>query len=242
LKDDESRLAPVVKKKAKEDLQAIAKIFRKADKLRQDSNTHELQREKREPASDEAAIARIINEFEQKARDEYVGDVELALNRVNQNEFIMLVALFEIQMKDIHREILLQDQKLLSPDRQVPLGRLISGGFDAVLELEIEREVQSLDRKNFEERASYFQSRLGLVWPKEPTPTAAREILDIRNRLLHEDADLSIADDKLGEAREVAFMLSYCFCLQCAARYPKGFQQWDGYAEVAAWSEESQED
>lgn len=242
LKDDESRLVPVVQKKAKEHLRSFARILKKADRLRQTSGQDSQRMKAPKVAADEEAVARVIREFEDKARDEFVGEVELACNRVNQNEFIMLIALFEVQIKDIHREILRQEPKLLSPERQVPLGRLISEGFDAILELEIEREVQSLDRKNFEERAAYLQSRLRLAWPDRPCPKAAREVLEIRNRLLHEDADLNITEQQLWDAREVALMLSYHFCLQCAERYPKAFTQWDGYADAAARADELDED
>lgn len=86
-------------------------------------------------------------------RAELPKRLEEVEQRLRQNEVILLIALFENEMKEIHREILGQNPQLLKPDRQVPLGKLVSEGTKIVIESEIDREVQSLDRKSVEERS-----------------------------------------------------------------------------------------
>src|ERR1035437_7330242 len=110
LKGDESRLIPVIKKRARKDLDGVVAILKKADMFRESRGAMPGEPPERRLPRDEDAIAKIINDFEENAKTEYIGEVEVACNRVNQNELIMLVALFEMQMKDIHREILLQDR------------------------------------------------------------------------------------------------------------------------------------
>jgi hypothetical protein len=170
------------------------------------------------------------------AKAEFVSKVQVALNRINQNELIMLVALFETQMKAIHREVLRQEPSLLSADRSVPLGKLISEGFERTIESEIDREVQSLDRKAVDGRAAYFQVRLRLHFDDSGEMRGWwQKMIDARNGLLHEDPDMTITEDQLKAVRDVVLFLPFRHCQQCVTRYPQGFRQWDGWL-TTDWS------
>ena len=82
-------------------------------------------------------------------------------------------------------------------ERQVPLGRIIAEGADAVIEFEIEREVQALDHKTVEERAKYFQERLQLNWKQCTDFQSVQRVLEIRNQLLHENPGMTVTDSQL---------------------------------------------
>jgi hypothetical protein len=172
-------------------------------------------------------VKRTLDEVAHDAKLDFVRQTEEARNRVNQNELILLVALFEVQMKDIHREILLQEPSLLNTDRQISLGRMIAEGSEAVIQLEIDREVQLLDRKRPDERARYFHQRLRLNWLNQ-MPQVQR-VLDTRNRLLHENSGMTVGDDELKEARSVALGIPFECTRQCVERYPTVFTQWEGW-------------
>lgn len=164
-----------------------------------------------------------------EAKGKFVQSVETALNGVNQNELILMVALFEMQMKEIHREILRQEPVLLNTERQIPLGKIIAEGVDGILQLEIEREVQSLDRKTVDERATYFQQRLGLDWRSAVELQAVRRMIEARNKLLHEQPNMTVTNDQLQEVRTVILGLPFHCCEQCIKKHPDAFEQWDGW-------------
>ncbi len=145
-------------------------------------------------------------------------------NRISQNELILMIALFEKQMKDVHREILKHNPSLLSPDRQVPLGRIIELSYQQVIEEEIEREVSKWDRLNIRKRCEYFSTRLNIDWFDGHIVPLAEYVLDIRNKILHEDEGLVVTGDDLGMTYVVCGSLVSICILQASVLYPDAFK------------------
>jgi len=155
-------------------------------------------------------------------------------NRINQNELIMRVTLYDAFMKDIHREILRQKPTLLKSDRQIALGKLISTEKDKIVEEEILREVQSLDRKNTEDKAKYFKKTLGIQWFDDKIVPLLDDVLEQRNLILHETPDEKIKKVDLDLVHVVCFAIPWITIAQAAVLYPGGFKMIDGLDEVKA--------
>ena len=145
-------------------------------------------------------------------------------NRLNQNELILLVALLEVQIKDIHREMLTQEPGLLKTDRTVPIGKLVSLGAQAIVAEEIEREVQSQDRRSTETKAEYFVKTLRLDWFDGTMVPLVDRVVKRRNELLHQDPDVVVSDVDVEYARFVSLTLPMYLCLRAAERHPLAFQ------------------
>lgn len=151
-----------------------------------------------------------------------LADIE---NRMNQNHLILQVTLFETFMKDIHREILRQDPKLLKPDRKIPLGRVISAGLNSIIDEEIEREVHSLDRKSIEERCEYFKDRLSIDWSFDGTVIPLiKSIIDQRNAILHKDPDIKVDRFDLQVALSICMGIIMVTIVQAHLLFPDSFE------------------
>lgn len=160
-----------------------------------------------------------------------VAEVE---NRLNQNEFISLVTLFEGFIKDIHRQVLRQKPELLRADRQIPLGRVIAIEKEKLIEEEIEREVQILDRKNVEEKVKYFRERLRIDWFDGTIVPLLARVLELRNVILHVDPNKKIEVLDIGLANTVCFTIPWVSVAQAAVLYPSGFKMIEGLDEGKA--------
>lgn len=147
-------------------------------------------------------------------------------NSIRQNSVVMAVAMLEVFIKDVHREILRQDPTLFMGAKQVPLGQVYLKGFDAVLEKEIEEEVDTLDRKSLQERAQYFKDRLRIDYfpPSSPvTMEALKKVLDSRDRILHKEPAVSISEsDELFVTLSCLSVGTHIFD-QARKLYPKAF-------------------
>ena len=154
-------------------------------------------------------------------------------NRLAQNEVILIVAVFEDQMKAIHREVLRQNPSLLNPDREVKLGKLIALKEDRVIEDEIESVVQALDRKTVKDRAKAFE-KFGLAWGTRAETVEKATLL--RNRILHEDTDIEVTGWDLTNARSSAIVLPLQLYIAAEALYPKGFDSGITAEERAIWT------
>ena len=116
----------------------------------------------------------------------------------NQNFILMSLAIFESFLKDVHREILFKKPKLLKTDRKIELGRLVDSGYEKIIEEEIERRVQSLDRKSIQDRAKYFAENLKISWSDNPEPIKqVSDLNDLRNRILHENSDEEVSSETI---------------------------------------------
>lgn len=145
------------------------------------------------------------------------------LNRMRQNEVILLVTLMEATLKDIQRAILQQNLSLLRADRQIPLGRLIAGSRESMIAEEIEREVQILDRKAVKERAEYFDERLNLSWFDGTAVPLVEHVVTLRNRILHEDPNIVVGEMDMKLARAMTIAVPWMCIAQGAILYPKIF-------------------
>ena len=164
-----------------------------------------------------------VETFVSGQRDYLPKKLEASENRINQNELILMMAVFESIMKDIHREVLRQKPSLLKPDRKIDLGRIISTGSSSVIEEEIEREVTSLDRKNLDEKCRYFEATLDLSWGDKFVLNSVKKSLRKRNIILHEDPD-TVIDQKDNMFALLASMTIPLFCIaQGSVLYPEGF-------------------
>jgi hypothetical protein len=141
-------------------------------------------------------------------------------NRLAQNEIIIMVAVFEDVLKSIHREMLRQQPTLLSSDRQISLGRLAAFGGEKIIEEEIERAVQALDRQTVAEKAKVFQ-KIGLPWNKKPEEV--EDITRLRNEILHENVERQVSGWELHTCRKLVLRLPLHLFYLGWQLYPKTF-------------------
>ena len=145
-------------------------------------------------------------------------------NRINQNQLIIQVALFETFMKDIHREVLRRNPGLINPDKKVSIGRIVSEGLNSIIEEEIEREVHGLDRKSIEERCEYFKSRLAIDWSFDGTVLPPiKAVLESRNAILHEKPDLEVTEIELTLGMSILIGIPMVALVQAHLHYPDTF-------------------
>lgn len=172
--------------------------------------------------SDNKKVKDWINSYKDSALPK---SLEESLNRLNQNDVIMKITLFEVILKDIHREILIHNQHLLSADRKVPLGKLIHEGKDKIVEEEIEREISILDRKSIRAKATYFKDRLNVDWTFEGHIFPIVEyVFDLRNKILHKEPDIKVTKDDCFHATTVSMTIPLVVIAQCSVLYPEGFE------------------
>jgi len=152
------------------------------------------------------------------------AQLETVLNRLRQNHLILLVTCLEAALKEIHRAILKKEPRLLKADRQIPLGRLTSQPLSEIIDEEIEREVQSLDRKSIADRAEYFDKRLNVSWFDGTIVPLAEPVFNLRNTILHEDPNAKVSESNLRLAQVVCFSLPLGCIMQAAVLFPDTFK------------------
>ena len=127
-------------------------------------------------------------------------ELDSVIRNIHAAYLLNFVAILEDHIKQCARVLLLDNPRILDSQRHIPLGKLISMGKDEVILQEVERCVQSLDRKSVEERVDFFNKNFGIDFFGEPGKTLLKSLTDKRNKLLHEepgkgvskmDADLS---------------------------------------------------
>jgi hypothetical protein len=162
-----------------------------------------------------------INEYRQALQAEASRHLTQVEMRLVQYEYLLLVAVFESFMKSVHREILSRNRKLLRPNRAVELGRLISEGQEAVINREIEREIQSLDRESTERKAVYFRKRLGIDWAFGGAIIPLLDkVITLRNIILHQNPDQVVGDADFKLAVMVCAAVPYAMTASTALLYP----------------------
>jgi hypothetical protein len=125
-------------------------------------------------------------------------------NSIRQNSLIVSLSTFEIFLNDLVRHILSNIPTLLSSNRKIEIGRLVSLGSDKVIMQEVERQVYALDRKSIFDRADYFQSHLKLSWGKDSDCiNIISRINEIRNDIVHKDTDLKVNEADFKEAVKI---------------------------------------
>jgi hypothetical protein len=114
-------------------------------------------------------------------------ELDSVIRNIHAAYLVNFVAILEDHIKQCARVLLSDNPQILGSQRQIPLGKLISMGKDEVILQEVERCVQSLDRKSIEERVDFFKKNFGLDFFEEPGKNLLKSLSDKRNRLLHED-------------------------------------------------------
>jgi len=164
----------------------------------------------------------------QSTIDSVPSRLEEIENRLNQNHIILLVTLFESFMKDIHKEILTKNPKLLNPDRKIPLGRAVNDGLNKIIEEEISREVHSVDRKAIEDRCKYFKERLSIDWSFDNTAIPLiKSTLEVRNTILHDDPNFKVDRLQLQVAMAICMGITMVSTVQAHLLYPESFESPD---------------
>jgi hypothetical protein len=157
--------------------------------------------------------------------------LEQVVNRLRQNKLVLRVTHLESALKDVHREVLRSNPQLLRSDRQIPLGKLVSQPIQDILDEEIEREVQSMDRKTLEQRAEYFDTRLNITWFDGTIVPLMKPLFDLRNKVIHGDSVTCVSKGDLLLADTVCMALLWCCILQAAVLYPNSFKWGDTETE-----------
>jgi hypothetical protein len=168
---------------------------------------------------DEDAIAKYLD----SAKEGAVSSLVNVKERLKQYEYILQVAILESFLKDIHRAVLTADVSLLKADRQVPLGKLVSKGSDEIIREEIDREVQTLDRKSTEEKADYFLRRLGIGWFGGTIVPILDKVVRLRNDILHENPERMPGDAEMMLLGLVTMSIPLATMAQAAVLYPAAF-------------------
>ena len=169
------------------------------------------------------------SEFRQRL-DKYIASLKHVFpekhqdlaNRLSQNEIILLVAVFEDFMKLIHSEVLRHNLGLLNSERTIPLGRLTALGEAKIIEEEIERAVQMLDRKSAREKCQAF-AKLGLSWDEMAEKIDA--VIRLRNEILHEDVNRLVTGQNIQDCRMCVLELPMRVCSAGMKAYPATFEE-----------------
>ncbi len=194
------------------------------ESIRTDMKEH-FEKTGRDPASfwlgdEEQAQKYLASTYESVPKR--LADVE---KRLEQNEFIIRMALFESFMKDVHCEALRQKPTLLKPTRQIPLGRLLAVGLGSILEEEIEREVHSLSRMDAKSKSDYFKNTLGIDYSFDDKIIPLVEgAVATRNKILHEDPDAEIDRFAYVSVRIIGLAIPLFCVAQGSILYPGGFE------------------
>lgn len=120
-------------------------------------------------------------------------ELDSVIRNIHAAYLLNFVAILEDHIKQCARVLLLDNPRILGSQRHIPLGKLISMGKDEVILQEVERCVQSLDRKSVEERVGFFNKNFGLDFFGEPGKTLLKSLTDKRNKLLHEEPGTGVS-------------------------------------------------
>jgi hypothetical protein len=156
---------------------------------------------------------------------EYKGQAQLALNA---SELVLLVAIFEAFLKEIHYHALLAQPKLLArgkPNRSVSLKDLFRAGLEQFRCKEAQRQVREVDRLSTRERAKFFQRCLSLRWGDDPDVKRIDQLIHIRHNLVHSTPDRSVADTDVQDARKLFRSVASTVFNKACGLYPTTFSR-----------------
>jgi hypothetical protein len=158
------------------------------------------------PRISEFARRHFAKEFSRKNQRFYREFVE---DGVNASELLVRVAHFEAFMKSIHGRILSCQPTLLATvhaDRKVSYSDIFKEGvsYATIVNQEICREVEEVDRKGVKGRADYFSAVLKIRWcGTVELEFLDEEVMETRNKLSHEDPSLPVSADLLTKASDL---------------------------------------
>lgn len=148
----------------------------------------------------------------------------------NASELLVRVALFEAFMKDIHIEVLRATPALLAkirPEQQVKYKHIFTDtpSFQAILNQQILREIDEVDRLPFLKRAEYFEKQLNLPMADEETLKFVGEIMKVRNEISHENPFKTVSPADLSKAINVLKQIPTRVCDKARTEYGKNHFQ-----------------
>ncbi len=148
---------------------------------------------------------------------------------VNASELLVRVALFEAFMKDVHAEVLRAKPSILAkanPNRTVTYDQPFEGksNLQQIIEQEVMREAEKLDRQKFQKRNVYFQTYLKIEMRPAESVKLVSEALDLRNELSHENPLKTFSSNFLLAAANALKGLPLDCCNQAQNLYPPHFK------------------
>jgi hypothetical protein len=99
----------------------------------------------------------------------------------------------------------------------------VSKGSDEIIREEIDREVQTLDRKSTGEKADYFLRRLGIGWFGGTIVPLLDMVVGLRNQMLHENPERMPTDTEMALLGLVTMGVPVATVAQAAILYPTAF-------------------
>lgn len=161
----------------------------------------------------------------QNFRPEEVKLLHTQLDGVIENihaaYLINFAAILEDHIKQCARVLLLDNPLLLDAQRQVPLGKLISIGSNKIITQEVERVVQSLDRKSVSERVEFFNKSFGIDFFGQPGNKLLVLLVERRNQLLHEEPGSGVSKSEAEFAYFTCLSIGTWLILQIDAVAPE---------------------
>jgi len=149
-------------------------------------------------------------------------------NSLKQSELILRVTIFEIFMKNIHRQVLRLKPTLLNVNKQIPLGHILSLGYKKTIEEQIDKAVDTLDRMSVGAKAKYFKERMGIDWFEGKAVPLLEHVINVRNSILHENPDRIIDKVDMGLTVLMCTAIPFVSIAQGAVLYPNGFKMVKG--------------
>lgn len=151
------------------------------------------------------ALKRARKKFAPRNRRIYSETIQ---DGTNASELLIRIAHFEAFMKDIHTEVLCAKPALLAkirPSREVKYEHIFteSPTFKAILDQQIQREVEEVDRLSFQKRAEYFDKQLNLPMADEATLKFVGDMMKVRNEISHENPLKTVSPADLSKATTV---------------------------------------
>jgi hypothetical protein len=173
------------------------------------------------------AQKRARKKFAPRNRQIYTETIQ---DGTNASELLIRVALFEAFMKDIRAEVLRASPALLAkirPEQQVKYKHIFteSPSFQAILNQQILREIDEVDRFSFLKRAEYFEKQLNLPMADENTLKFVGEIMKVRNEISHENPFKTVSPADLIKAIKVLKLIPTRVCIKAQTVYGKNHFQ-----------------
>ncbi len=123
---------------------------------------------------------------------------QFVIDGLCRSQLLLAVAHFESFLKDIHEGILWCRPSILAlrnTNRHITREDLFTKGYEKVLETEICREIDDVDRMPVKKRATYFTETLALSWGDEDLIKEIGAASDVRNEISHENPDKVISEE-----------------------------------------------
>jgi len=173
------------------------------------------------------AKKRARKKFAPRNRQIYTETIQ---DGTNASELLIRVALFEAFMKDIHAEVLRACPALLAkinPEHPVKYKHIFTeaASFESILNQQIFREIDVVDKMSFLKRADYFEKDLNLPMADDETLKFVGEMMKVRNEISHENPFKTVSPADLSKAISTLKQIPAQVCNKAQAEYGKNHFQ-----------------